>query len=121
MRPPRSALRSVLAGCCLVALGACTQGGSSDDAAPEQPATATSTTAPATTAPPPTLAASPGQVRPHVVRTIATGLQVPWGVAFLPDGTALVGERDTTRVLAISGDEVREVGRVELASPQGEA
>ena len=59
---------------------------------------------------------------PRVVRTIASGLEVPWGVTFLPDGTALVSERDTTRVLAIgrSGD-VREVGRIDQASPQGEA
>jgi glucose/arabinose dehydrogenase len=55
------------------------------------------------------------------VRTIAEHLQVPWGVTFLPDGTALVGERDTTRVLAIGDGHVHEVGRVEAASPQGEA
>jgi glucose/arabinose dehydrogenase len=42
-------------------------------------------------------------------------------VAFLPDGTALVGERDTTRVVAIDGTEVRTVGRVEGVRPQGEA
>ncbi len=58
---------------------------------------------------------------PQVVRTVARGLQAPWGLTFLPDGTALVGERDTRRVLAIEGNQVREVGVVEEASPQGEA
>jgi glucose/arabinose dehydrogenase len=58
---------------------------------------------------------------PHVVRTVATGLQAPWGLTFLPDGTALVGERDTTRVVAIKGRAIRTVGRVSGVSPQGEA
>ena len=57
-----------------------------------------------------------------MVGTVATNLQAPWGVTFLPDGTALVGERDTTRVVAISkGERVRTVGRVSSAAPQGEA
>jgi glucose/arabinose dehydrogenase len=34
-------------------------------------------------------------------RTIATGLHVPWGIAFLPDGDALVAERTTGKILRI--------------------
>jgi glucose/arabinose dehydrogenase len=60
-------------------------------------------------------------VRPRVVGTVARGLAAPWGLTFLPDGTALVGERDTTRVLAIDGGRAREVGRVEIAEPREEA
>ncbi len=63
-----------------------------------------------------------GPVRPKVVGTVAKGLAVPWGIAFLPDGTALVSERDTTKVLAIAPDGgVRTVGRLDQASPVGEA
>ena len=88
---------------------------------------------------PPTVTASPGSSPageptggstlrpegdpvPRVADVVADHLAVPWGIAFLPDGTALVTERDTGRVLAIApSGGVREVGLVEEAAPQGEA
>jgi glucose/arabinose dehydrogenase len=39
--------------------------------------------------------------------TVAAGLSVPWGVAFLPGGDALVSERTTGRILRISRNGAR--------------
>ncbi|MGH3713191.1 MAG: PQQ-dependent sugar dehydrogenase [Micromonosporaceae bacterium] len=55
------------------------------------------------------------------VRTVADELEAPWGLAFLPDGRALVTERDSTRLLLVTGDgAVEEVQRITAARPGGE-
>ncbi|MBD3926701.1 PQQ-dependent sugar dehydrogenase [Nocardioides cavernae] len=59
---------------------------------------------------------------PDVVDTLVEGLEVPWGVDFLPDGEAVVTERISGRVLRIGTDgEVSPLGAVAGAVPQGEA
>lgn len=65
---------------------------------------------------------SPAQRPPTVLRVLADDLAVPWGIDFLPDGTAVVTERDTRRVLTVDArGRVTEVGTVDEAAPQGEA
>jgi glucose/arabinose dehydrogenase len=72
----------------------------------------------------PTATASAGTsgAEPEVVDTIVTGLEVPWGLAFLPNGDAVVTERDSAKVLTIGGTshDVTEVGTIGEAAPQGE-
>ncbi|HSJ19163.1 MAG TPA: PQQ-dependent sugar dehydrogenase [Nocardioidaceae bacterium] len=106
----------------LLALAAC--GSEGDPAGTESPSPQPTTR----TAEPTSPQSSPspeerGPVRPQVVATVAEGLETPWGIAFLPDGSALVSERDTTKVLAVAadGEQVRTVGRIGAARPQGEA
>lgn len=86
--------------------------GCSDDPAPPRRPTVSPTEPPPTTEEPPE-----GATRPTVESTVATGLAVPWGIAFLPaapdPGTALVSERDTARILRITpGRDPVEVGVV---------
>jgi glucose/arabinose dehydrogenase len=52
--------------------------------------------------PTPSASASQGGAGQQVVATVlAKGLRVPWGIAFLPDGAALVTERNTGRILQV--------------------
>src|SRR5262245_10706342 len=88
----------------------------------DEPAAAPSNRAPGQTSPgqsgtPTTHAAA---VKLTVAGTVATGLTVPWGIAFLPDRTALVAERDTAKVKRIVGSDVTEVGTVEGVNPSSE-
>ncbi len=102
----------------LLALSAC-----SGESAPGTPTVTASTTAtsPAPGTPDPSPSDSSPAV-PKVVGTVARDLAVPWGLDFLPNGDAVVTERDTRRVLLISGPDhvVRELGVIDAAAPQGE-
>jgi glucose/arabinose dehydrogenase len=64
---------------------------------------------------PPSGTAAPAKpnVAPVVRGTVAMGLNVPWGLVFLPQGVALVAERDTGRIIRIASNGRRSVvGRV---------
>jgi glucose/arabinose dehydrogenase len=71
--------------------------------------------------PPATGSSGPASVGPVSVGTaavIASKLAVPWGVSFLPDGSALVSERDSHRILDISSSgSVRPVATVPGVAP----
>ncbi len=106
MRPVAGAVALVLG----LTLTAC--GGDGD----EDPSESTITATPRTESPSPTASADPSPSgsesdapsgAPKVVDTIATGLRAPWGIAFLPNGDAVVTESDPTRVLLLQGPQYR--------------
>ncbi|MCE6998838.1 PQQ-dependent sugar dehydrogenase [Saccharothrix sp. S26] len=54
-----------------------------------------------------------GEPRPGAVTTLLDGADVPWGVAFLPDGTALVSERERFGIFRLTREGKRtDLGRV---------
>jgi aldose sugar dehydrogenase len=57
---------------------------------------------------------------PVVESVVVTGLRSPWGLAFLPDGSALVSERDTARIVHIVDGRTRVVGEVPGVAHGGE-
>lgn len=122
--------RTIVAGGCtllLASLVAC--GGDDDDPA------ATGATGPSTVPSPPAETTSPDAsetdhgagvegdrlVEPQVTGDVATDLDSPWDIAFLPDGTALVSQRDAGSIVRVGeGGDVTEVGEVPGVVPGGE-
>jgi glucose/arabinose dehydrogenase len=119
-----------LAGVLLCGLTACSDDDAAGPLATGSPAAPTAIPTASPTASP---AASPaasatasatagrGTAEPTVAGTIATGLTSPWGLAFLPDGSALVSERDTAKIKRIATDgTVTTVGTVPGVDHGGE-
>jgi len=88
-----------------------------DSDRPDDPGTVTVTS---TEPPDETGRETPSDGPVQVTETVAQGLAVPWGLGFLPDGTALVTERDRGTVVAIDGGQTREVGQIEETAPTSE-
>jgi glucose/arabinose dehydrogenase len=116
-------LTTVLATAGVVALAAC--GSSSADTEPSIPTDAGSGTAPGTatgTATAPAAASGATTTRASSSpRTIATGLDTPWSIVFLPSGDALVSERGgTIKRIAKGARRATTVARVPGVVEEGE-
>jgi glucose/arabinose dehydrogenase len=111
-------------------LTACSSPGAGTARTPEPPARAAGesaasaagqTTPPAGQTTPPAARGSAPASSPAAPRTLVTGLSVPWAIAFLPGGDALVTERESARLLRITpSGQVRKVGTIEGVAPGGE-
>ncbi len=65
---------------------------------------------------------APPSGEPRAIGTLVDLLEVPWGLDFLPDGAAVVTERDSGRVLHVTPDgTLSRLGAITESVPQGEA
>jgi glucose/arabinose dehydrogenase len=93
-RPPYARTARAAVACCaavLLALSGCSFGAPEPDRAGQPPTFPTPSSQPS----------GSGSGQEVVTTVLAEGLRVPWGIAFLPDGGALVTERDSARILRV--------------------
>ena len=101
VRSRRAALAGAALTAVLVVSAACSFGPPDPDEAgepPNLPAPSAASSAPGS-----------GNDQEVAVTVLAKNLEIPWGIAFLPDGSALVTERNTGRILQV-GPETDEDG-----------
>jgi glucose/arabinose dehydrogenase len=85
--------------------------------APSPSETETPTTTPSRSQAP-TRSTKPGKLQ---VSEVLTGLTTPWGLVTLKDGTLLISERDTRKILHVDGSKETLVRTIDQANPSGEA
>ncbi len=84
-----------------LAAAGCSLGGGGGLPGPGEPAVPeTVTPVPETVTPVPETVTPPAETE-TVASVVASGLEAPWGIAFAPDGTAFVSERDSGRIVSI--------------------
>src|SRR4051812_31417786 len=114
----RHHLTALLASLLLVPLVAACSGDEPADLPPTVPPSSSAAASPSPAAP----SAYPTSVPDvSVARTVASRLDVPWGVAFLPDRSALVAQRDGGEVVRVTEEgDTSPVGTVAGVVHRGE-
>jgi glucose/arabinose dehydrogenase len=125
--PAAAAAAKLLAGAALVLcalalpLSACTGGGAGPGSSPPTSSGATAAATSSTETPGTSSSAgSPSPLRAPEPAGRIEGLQIPWSTVFLPDGTAVISERDTAQLKSVSHGRVGTIGTVPGVVPGGE-
>ena len=100
--------------------------GCTNSAGEPSPETRTAGPTPASSSPPPS--PTPSSPSPSTVQSrgdpraqaIASALAAPWGLVALKDGSFLISERDTRRIVGINSDSTSRLRTIDEADPAGE-
>ncbi|OMH37153.1 glucose sorbosone dehydrogenase [Tersicoccus sp. Bi-70] len=99
-------------------LGGCTAGNTATSPVTSTPSSSSS--ASPASSPSPSSSTGPARTAEPQVSTVVDRIETPWAVAFLPDGGALVTQRNPATVSLVRDGAVTEVGHIDAARPAGE-